>query len=86
MLGNMYEGGNGTDNTLNTLIIRNNIQNNGTCGITFPFYGGFKNIIISKNTFSNLSHQGVYQKFLINGVNLDISKNIFENLGREGVS
>ncbi|AKB81250.1 hypothetical protein MSBR3_0672 [Methanosarcina barkeri 3] len=82
MLGNMYEGGNGTDNTL---IIRNNIQNSGTRGIIFPFYGGFKNIIINKNTFRNLSHQGVYQKFLINGVNLDISKNTFENLGLEGV-
>lgn len=82
MLGNMYEGGNGTDNTL---IIRNNIQNSGTRGIIFPFYGGFKNITISKNTFSNLSHQAVYQKFLINGVNLDISKNIFENLGRKGI-
>lgn len=81
MLGNMYEGGNGTDNTL---IIRDNIQNSGTRGIIFPFYGGFKNII-SKNTFSNLSHQGMYQKFLINGVNLDISKNTFENLGREGI-
>jgi hypothetical protein len=82
MLGNMYEGGNGTDETL---IIRNNTQNSGTRGVIFPFYGGFKNIVISKNTFSNLSHQGVYQKFLINGVNLDISKNTFENLGREGI-
>ncbi|AKB51075.1 Chitin binding protein [Methanosarcina barkeri str. Wiesmoor] len=82
MLGNMYEGGNGTDGTL---IIRNNTQNGGTRGVIFPFYGGFKNIIISKNTFSNLSHQGVYQKFLINGINLDISKNTFENLGREGI-
>jgi len=82
MLGNMYEGGNGTDETL---IIRNNIQNNGTRGIIFPFYGGFKNIVISENTFSNLSHQGVYQKFLINGVNSDISKNTFENLGWEGI-
>jgi hypothetical protein len=82
MLGNMYEGGNGTDDTL---IIRNNTQNSGMRGIIFPFYGGFKNILISKNTFSNLSYQGVYQKFLMDGVNLDISKNTFENLGREGI-
>ncbi len=82
ILGNMYEGGNGTDNTL---IIRNNIQNNGTYGIIFPFQGSFRNILISGNTFSNLSRQGVYQKFLINGVNLNISNNTFANIKREGI-
>ena len=82
MLGNMYEGGNGTDDTL---IIRNNTQNSGTRGIIFPFQGSFRNILISENTFSNLSHQGVYQKFRVNGVNLDISKNTFANLNREGI-
>ena len=76
------EGGNGTDNTL---IIRNNIQNNGMHGITFPFQGSFRNILISENTFSNLSHQGVYQKFLINGVNLNISDNTFTNIKQDGI-
>ena len=80
--GNMYEGGNGTDNTL---IIRNNIQNNGMHGVIFPFEGSFRNIIISENTFSNLSHHGVYQKFLINGVNLEISDNTFVNIKRDGI-
>ena len=80
--GNMYEGGNGTDNTL---IIRNNIQNNGMHGVCFPFQGSVRNIIISENTFSNLSNHGVYQEFLINGVNLNISKNTFANLKQEGV-
>ncbi len=79
---NMYEGGNGTDNTL---IIRNNTQNSGMHGIIFPFHGSFKNILISGNTFSNLSYQGMYQKFLINGVNLNVSKNTFRNLKREGI-
>ena len=83
ILGNMYEGGNGTDNTL---IIRNNIQNKGTYGIIFPFQGSFRNILISGNTFSNLSRQGVYQKFLINGINLNISKNTFTNIERDGIS
>ena len=78
----MYEGGNGTDNTL---IIRNNIQNKGTYGIIFPFKGSFRNILISGNTFSNLSHQGVYQKFLINGVNLNISNNTFANIKLDGI-
>jgi len=82
ILGNMYEGGNGTDNTL---IIRNNIQNKGTYGIIFPFQGSFRNILISGNTFSNLSRQGVYQKFLINGINLNISKNTFTNIERDGI-
>jgi PKD repeat protein len=78
----MYEGGNGTDNTL---IIRNNTQNSGMHGIIFPFHGSFKNILISENTFRNLSYQGMYQKFLINGVNLNVSKNTFRNLKREGI-
>ncbi|MDD4521736.1 MAG: PKD domain-containing protein [Methanosarcina sp.] len=82
ILGNMYEGGNGTDDTL---IIRNNTQNSGTRGIIFPFQGSFRNILISENTFSNLSHQGVYQKFRVNGVNLDIFKNTFANLNHEGI-
>ncbi|MDQ1253693.1 MAG: hypothetical protein QG646_2880, partial [Euryarchaeota archaeon] len=82
ILGNMYEGGNGTDNTL---IIRNNIQNNGMHGITFPFEGSFRDILISGNTFSNLSQQGVYQKFLINGVNLEISDNTFTNIKQDGI-
>ena len=34
ILGNMYEGGNGTDSKL---IIRNNIQNSGMHGVIFPF-------------------------------------------------
>lgn len=80
--GNMYEGGNGTDNTL---IIRNNIQNNGMHGVIFPFEGSFRNIIISENTFSNLLHHGVYQKFLINGINLEISDNTFANIKRDGI-
>jgi hypothetical protein len=80
--GNMYEGGNGTDNTL---VIRNNTQNSGMHGVIFPFYGSFRNVLISGNTFSNLSRQAVYQKFLINGVNLKISKNTFANLGQEGI-
>ena len=82
MLGTMYEGGNGIDNTL---IIRNNTQNSGKYGILFPFQGSFRNILISENTFSNLSHQGVYQKFLINGVNLNISDNTFANITLDGV-
>jgi hypothetical protein len=82
IIGNMYEGGNGTDNTL---IIRNNIQNKGTYGIIFPFQGGFRNILISGNTFSNLSRKGVYQKFLINGINLNVSKNTFTNIERDGI-
>lgn len=80
--GNMYEGGNGTDDTL---IIRNNTQNSGMHGVVFPFYGSVRNILISENTFSNLSHQGVYQKFLIDGVNLDISNNAFSNIKLDGV-
>ncbi|HEY3362532.1 MAG TPA: PKD domain-containing protein [Methanosarcina sp.] len=80
--GNMYEGGNGTDNTL---IIRNNTQNSGMHGIIFPFHGSFRNILISGNTFSNLSHQGVYQKFLINGVNLNIYNNKFANIALDGI-
>ncbi len=80
--GNMYEGGNGTDDTL---IIRNNTQNNGMHGVVFPFYGSVRNILICKNTFSNLSHQGVYQKFLINGVNLNISDNTFKDIKRGGI-
>ena len=71
--GNMYQGG--KNEIGNTLIIRNNIQNEGTFGIYFPHQESFRNIIISENTFSDLSHQGVYHKFLINGVNLNISKN-----------
>ncbi|RPJ77526.1 MAG: PKD domain-containing protein, partial [Alphaproteobacteria bacterium] len=81
--GNMYQGGkSGIDGTL---IIRNNIQDNGEFGIYFPSKESFRNIIISGNTFSNLSRQGVYQKFLINGINLDISKNTFANIKRDGV-
>jgi hypothetical protein len=80
--GNMYEGGNGTDNML---IIRNNTQNSGMHGVIFPFYGSFRNIIISGNTFSNLSRQGVDQKFLINGVTLDVFNNIFSNISMEGI-
>ena len=80
--GNLYEGGNGTDNTL---VIRNNTQNSGMHGAIFPFYGSFRSILISENTFSNLSRQGVYQKFSINGVNLNISQNTFKNLGQEGI-
>ncbi|MFZ2497965.1 disaggregatase related repeat-containing protein [Methanosarcina sp.] len=80
--GNMYEGGNGTDDIL---IIRNNTQNSGMHGVVFPFYGSVRNILISENTFSNLSHQGVYQKFLIDGVNLDISNNAFSNIKLDGV-
>ena len=82
ILGNMYEGGNGTDSQL---IIRNNNQNSGMHGITFPFEGSFRDILISGNTFSNLSHQGVYQKFLINGVNLEISDNTFTNIKQDGI-
>jgi hypothetical protein len=82
ILGNMYEGGNGTDSKL---IIRNNIQNDGMHGIIFPFEGSFRDILISGNTFSNLSHQGVYQKFLINGVSLEISDNTFENIKQDGI-
>jgi PKD repeat protein len=83
MSGNLYQGGkNGIGNTL---IIRNNIQNNGEYGIYFPCQESFRNIIISENTFSNLSHQGVYLKFLIDGVNLNISKNTFANIKRDGV-
>jgi PKD repeat protein len=80
--GNMYEGGNGTDDTL---IIRNNIQNSGMHGVCFPFNGSFRNIIISGNTFNNLSHHGIYQKFLIDGVNLKISENTFSNTKCEGI-
>ena len=80
--GDMYEGGNGIDNTL---IIRNNTQNKGIYGIYFPYKGSFRNILISKNTFSNLSHQGMYQKFLINGVNLNISNNTFANIKQDGI-
>ncbi|KKI00139.1 hypothetical protein EO95_07465 [Methanosarcina sp. 1.H.T.1A.1] len=82
MLGTMYEGGNGIDNTL---IIRNNTQNSGKYGIIFPFQGSVRNILISENTFSNLSHQGVYQKFLIDGLNLEISNNAFSNIKLDGV-
>jgi hypothetical protein len=80
--GNLYEGGNGTDNML---IIRNNIQNSGMHGVFFPFQGSVKNIIISGNTFSNLLRQGVYQKFLIKGVNLTISRNAITNTLLEGM-
>ena len=82
ILGNMYEGGNGTDSKL---IIRNNIQNSGMHGVIFPFEGSFRDILISGNTFSNLSHQGIYQKFLIDGVNLEISDNTFENIKQDGI-
>ena len=82
MVGNMYEGGNGTDDTL---IIRNNIQKGGKHGVVFPFYGSVRNILISENTFSNLSQQGVYQKFLINGVNLNVSGNTFSNIRLDGI-
>ncbi|AKB75796.1 hypothetical protein MSLAZ_2535 [Methanosarcina lacustris Z-7289] len=82
MLGTMYEGGNGIDNTL---IIKNNTQNSGKYGILFPFKGSVRNLLISENTFCNLSHQGVYQKFLINGVNLNISYNTFANITLDGV-
>jgi PKD repeat protein len=77
-----YEAGNGNDDTL---IIRNNSQNNGTYGVCFLFNGSFRNITISGNTFSNLSNQGVYQKFLMDGVNLNISENTFANIALEGI-
>ncbi|MGI5991474.1 MAG: disaggregatase related repeat-containing protein [Methanosarcina sp.] len=82
ILGNMYEGGNGTDSKL---IIRNNIQNSGMHGVIFPFEGSFRDILISGNIFSNLSHQGVYQKFLIDGINLEIFDNTFENIKQDGI-